>query len=166
MSKFDFKLIHREFPEQILQKTFIWIWNADKIPPHIGFSSGKDYYSLSYRKSEHLLTASMLRKAKRALIPLVLVEVPQTMICLEPETVFSSYDRASGEITCLQPIREVMQLDNLVNQLADLLIYLESEGLMLRVSGLNLPEGYRGIAAYSMGDILKRIQSLNGESKK
>ncbi|MDF3026387.1 MAG: hypothetical protein K0S23_694 [Fluviicola sp.] len=164
MSKFDFQSISRELPEQVLQKTFIWIWNADKIPPHIGISSGKDYYSLTYRKSEHLLSASMLRKAKRAAIPLVLVEIPQTMICLEPETVFSKYDRANGELTCLKPISEVMQLAGWINQLADLLIYLESEGLMLSVSGLNLPEGYRGIAAYSMEDILGRIRSLNGEA--
>src|SRR5688500_11237527 len=124
MSKFDFQSINRELPEQVLQKTFIWIWNADKIPPHIGISSGKDYYSLTYRKSEHLLSASMLRKAKRAAIPLVLVEIPQTMICLEPKTLFSRYDRASGELTCLKPISEVMQLSGWIKQLADLLIYL------------------------------------------
>lgn len=160
MSKFDFKFIHRELPDQLLQKTFIWIWNADKVPPHIGISSGKDYYSLTYRKSEQLLTASMLKKAKRSAVPLVLVEIPVELIRKEMTSVFSKFERASGEITCMYPIREVMQLEG-VNQLANLLTYLDSEDLMLQVSGLNLPEDYRGIPEYSMEDILRRIQVLN-----
>ena len=160
MSKFDFKSIHRELPEQLLQKTVIWIWNADKIPPHIGISIGKDYYSLTYRKSEHLLTASMLKKAKRSAIPLVLVEVPIEVIQHDAAMVFSKYDRAVDGITCLKPIREAMGLDE-VSQLANLLTYLETENLILRVSGLNLPENYTGIPDYSMEEILKRISQLN-----
>ena len=160
MSKFDFKFIHRELPEYMLQKTFIWIWNADKIPPHIGISTGKDYYSLSYRKSEHLLTASMLKKAKRVAIPLVLVEIPKEMIRKDTTMIFSGYHRATDGFTCLHPIREVMQLDQ-VNQLADLLIHLESQNLITQVNGLNLPENYRGIPAYSMEDIWERIFQLN-----
>lgn len=166
MSKFDFKPIIRELPEQLLQKTFIWIWNADKIPPHIGISLGKNYYSLSYRKSEHLLTASMLKKAKRSAIPLVLVEIPGEVIKLDAAAVFAKHERATVEgVTCLQPIREVMNLNGEVNQLADLLVYLESKSFIKQVSGLNLPEGYVGIPDYSMEDILKRIKSLNGELK-
>ena len=160
MSEFDFKFIHRELPDQLFQKTFIWIWNADKVPPHIGISAGKDYYSLTYRKSEHLLTASMLKKAKRSGVPLVLVEIPKETIQLNPQQTFSKYERAIDGITCLQPIREVMQLEG-VNQLASLLTYLESESLLIQVNGLNLPEDYTGIPDYSMEDILKRIRILN-----
>lgn len=160
MSEFDFKFIHRELPDQLLQKTFIWIWNADKVPPHIGISTGKDYYSLTYRKSEHLLTASMLKKAKRSAVPVVLVEIPRELIRNEIFSVFSKYERTSGEITCIYPIREVMQLEEM-NQLSDLLVYLESKDLIRAVNGLNLPEGYKGIPDYSMEDILKRIQILN-----
>ena len=162
MSKFDFESIHRELPEQLLQKSVIWIWNADKIPPHIGISIGKDYYSLTYRKSERLLTASMLKKAKRSAIPLVLVEVPKEVIRQDVAMIFSKYDRAVDGITCLQPIREVMKL-NQVNQLADLLSQLESDGQIIRVNGVNLPETYTGIPDYSMEEILDRIKTLNGE---
>jgi hypothetical protein len=160
MSEFEFKVIRRELPEQLLQKTVIWIWNADKVPPHIGISTGKEYYSLTYRKSEHLLTASMLKKAKRSVVPLVLVEIPGELIRDEIVSVFSKYERASGEITCIYPIREVMQLEG-INQLSDLLLYLESKDLIRSVNGLNLPENYKGIPDYSMEDILKRIQILN-----
>lgn len=160
MSKFDFKFIYKELPDQLLQKTVIWIWNADKVPPHIGISTGKEYYSLTYRKSEHLLTASMLKKAKRSVVPLVLVEIPGELIRDEIVSVFSKYERASGEITCIYPIREVMQLEG-INQLSDLLLYLESKDLIRAVNGLNLPENYKGIPDYSMEDILKRIQILN-----
>lgn len=161
MSEFDFKTICREVPEQLLRKSFIWIWNADKIPPHIGISNGKDYFSLTYRKSEHLLTSSMLKKARRSLIPLVLAEVPPEVILFDLEAVFSKYDRAIEGITCLHPIRESMNLDRRVNQLSDLLVYLESKDLIIGVNGLNLPENYTGIPDYSMEDILKRIRILN-----
>ncbi len=161
MSEFDFKLIRKELPEHLLQKSFIWIWNADKIPPHIGISRGKDYFSLTYRKSEHLQTASMLKKAKRSMIPLVLAEVPKGVFKSDPFLVFSRYERAIDGITCLRPICEAMQLEG-VSQLVNLLTYLESENLLLNVNGLNLPEGYTGIPDYSMEDILKRISQLNG----
>ena len=164
MSKFDFKSIHRELPEQLLQKTFIWIWNADKVPPHIGISIGKDYFSLTYRKSEHLLTASMLKKARRSAISLVLVEIPTEVVRNDVALIFSKYDRAVDGITCLKPIREAMNLDE-VSQLANLLTYLEAENLILKVNGLNLPKNYTGIPDYSMEEILERIKSLNGEFK-
>lgn len=162
MSKFDFKFIHRELPDHLLQKTFIWIWNADKVPPHIGISTGKDYYSLTYRKSEQLLTASMLKKVKRSAVPLVLVEIPGELIRKEISSVFSKYERAIDGVTCLYPIREIMQLEG-VSQLASLLTYLDSKQLILRVNGLNLPEDYKGIPDYSMEDILKRIEVLNAK---
>lgn len=160
MSEFDFKSIHRELPEQLLQKSVLWIWNADKIPPHIGISVEKEYFSLTYRKSERLLTASMLKKAKRSLVPLVLVEIPKELVSEEIAAVFSKYERAIGDVTCLHPIREVMKLEQ-VSQLADLLSCLESGNLIKSVNGLNLPEDYKGIPDYSMEDILKRISQLN-----
>lgn len=161
MSEFIFKHIYRELPDQLLQKSVIWIWNADKVPPHIGISRGRDYFSLTYKKSEQLLTASMLKKAKRSLIPLVLVEIPDEVILFDLGTVFSKYERAIDGITCLHPIRESMNLDRRVNQLSDLLVYLESKNLIRAVNGLNLPENYKGIPDYSMEDILKRIEGLN-----
>lgn len=163
MSEFNFEAIQAGFPENLTQKTLIWIWNADKIPPHIGISAGKDYFSLTYRKSEHLLTVSMMKKAKRSAIPLVLVEIPKEVIRLNLSTVFAGYERAVDGITCLRPIREVMELGKEINQLADLLIDLESKKLIWQVNGLNLPEGYVGIPDYSMEEILDRIKLLNNE---
>ena len=161
MSEFNFKAIQAGFPENLNQKTIIWIWNADKIPPHIGISIEKDYFSLTYRKSEYLLTASMQKKAKKSAIPLVLVEIPKGPVQLDPITVFSKYERAIDGITCLRPIREVMRLGESINQLADLLIHLESNKLIVQVNGVNLPEGYVGIPDYSMEEILDRIKLLN-----
>lgn len=161
MSEFHFKSIVYELPEQLLQKSFIWIWNADKIPPHIGISTGKDYYSLTYRKSEHLQTASMVKKAKRSAVPLVLVEIPSEILKHDLAAVFQRYERAVDGITCLHPIRESMALSTKVCQLADLLELLESEKWILQVNGLNLPKDYKGIPDYSMEEILKRIRLLN-----
>ena len=161
MSEFDFKQIHREFPENLLQKNYLWIWNADKIPPHIGISAGKDYYSLTYRKSEQLLTASMLKKAKRSAVPLVLIEIPPGIIKQDLNATFKGYERATNGVTCLYPIREALALGSEVGQLTDLLKYLEKKELIRNINGVNLPENYQGIPEYSMVDILKRISDLN-----
>ncbi len=161
MSEFNFDAIQAGFPENVTQKTIIWIWNADKIPPHIGISIGKDYFSLTYRKSERLLTASMLKKAKRSFIPLVLVEIPKEVVRLNPTTVFAEYERAVDGITCLRPIREVMELGEEISQLADLLVHLKVNNTIGQVNGLSLPEGYVGIPDYSMEEILDRIKLLN-----
>lgn len=161
MSEFLFESIQDGFPEQLTQKHILWIWNADKIPPHIGISSGKDYFSLTYRKSEHLQVLSMVKRGRRSNIPLVLVEFSASLTGEELAEVFSRYERAVDGVTCLRPIREVLNAD--VNQLADLLIFLKTEQLIVGVNGLNLPEGYAGIADYSMEDILNRIRFLNGK---
>lgn len=164
MSEFDFKQIQREFPENLLQKAYIWIWNADKVPPHIGISAGKEYFSLTYRKSEQLLTSSMLKKAKRSAIPLVLVEIPSEIIQQDLSITFKGYDRATNGVTCLYPIRKALNLGNEVGQLTDLLNYLQSKEWIRNVNGVNLPEEYQGIPEYSMTDILRRIEHLNQET--
>lgn len=163
MSEFHFDSIHDGFPEQLTQKNILWIWNADKIPPHIGISAGKDYFSLTYRKSEQLQVVSMVKKAKRSNVPLILVEFSAGLTSGELVEVFSRYERAVDGITCLRPIREVLRLEERVSQLVDLLILLKSSELIVRVNGMNLPEEYTGIPDYSMEDILSRIRTLNSK---
>ncbi|MDR0802594.1 hypothetical protein [Fluviicola sp.] len=161
MSEFHFESIREGFPEQLTQKKALWIWNADKIPPHIGISLGKEYFSLTYRKSEYLQVVSMVKRAKRSKIPLVLVEFSAELTSGELTRVFSKYERAIDGITCLHPIREVLRLDAHANQLADLLTLLKSNDRINRVHGLNLPEVYTGIPDYSVKDILNWIYFLN-----
>lgn len=161
MSEFRFESIREGFPEQLTHKKLLWIWNADKIPPHIGISLGKEYFSLTYRKSERLQVVSMVKRARRSNVPLVLVEFSAELTSDDLVRVFSMYERAIDGITCLRPIREALGLETKVNQLADLLILLKSGAWIEQVYGLNLLEGYAGIPDYSMEDILNRIDFLD-----
>ena len=160
MSKFDFETILHEVPSKWSERSFIWIWNADKIPPHVGISVGRDYFSLTYKKAEHLQVSSMLKKAKRANIPLVFVAVRNQLDVLEVERCFFQYQRANKHTTCLFPIKQVFHLGEQVKQLADLLLHLHENEAISAVYGLNLPADYQGISDYSIGDIQKRIQEL------
>lgn len=163
MSKFDFETIIHELPSKWTERNFLWIWNADKIPPHVGLSVGKDYFSLTYKKSEHLQVSSMLKKAKRSSIPLVLVAFMEPVELTETSKIFMSYNRATPETTCLFPIKDVFQMNQDVKQLSDLLTNLKLSDRILDVYGVNLPNDYHGLAAYSLDDIQKRIDLLRSK---
>ena len=72
MPAFDFSEIQHSWPPKMVRGTYLWIWNADKIPPHIGISRGQNYFSLTVRGSEvQKSVIAMVRKARRVEIPLV-----------------------------------------------------------------------------------------------
>lgn len=160
MSKFDFESIIHEVPTKWSERNYIWIWNDDKIPPHVGLSVGRTYFSLTYKKAECLQVYSMLKKAKRAQIPLVLVAVKNQVDVMEVERCFFNHQAADENTSCLYPIKEVFGLGKDVKQLSDLLRYLKQKNAISSVFALNLAKDYTGIPDYSINDIQKRIHEL------
>jgi hypothetical protein len=163
MASFDFRDIAFDWPEKLTSGTFLWIWNADKVPPHIGISRGQNYFSLTFRKSEiQKSVAVMVRKAKRARIPLVLIPVSDRTFQHDFTTIFEQYERArSGGPTCLTPVKEVFGLGDGIGQLADLLTEIENCGHLKQVFAVNLDRTYRGIPDYSVTEIMARIELLH-----
>lgn len=162
MAKFNFKSIFFCKPQNLGEGNFIWVWNADKIPPHLGFSAGKTYYSLTFRKNECKSVVGMIRKANRLKIPILFIEVSDSWMLKPVEEVFFNYTKAeAGVNTCLTPIREILGMDETIQQLANLLTELEHRTKRLSVFALHLTESYSELPEYSVSDIITRIEELN-----
>lgn len=162
MAGFHFKSLNREWPSKMTNSNWLWIWNADKIPPHIGISIQKDYFSLTYKMAEFKQTLSMIKKAKRSAIPLLLVQIDDAFIQADATTSFQQYSKAKvGGPTCLTPIKQLLGEGEQVNQLAELLLSIEKRQNGLNVFALHLKEDYKQLPNYTVEEIMKRIGELN-----
>lgn len=167
MPDFQFNTIQLGAPNHLNTSVFIWIWNADKIPPHIGISMAGKYFSLTYKECQlNKSVVAMLNKAKRSKIPLVWVEIDSKAfdnltLNTNPVACFSRYQRAEvGGATCLTPIKDLFQKGNETQQLAHLLADFKQNNQLKAIFGLHLNEGYSGLPDYSPIDIQKRIEEL------
>lgn len=162
MAKFTFKTIQFSKPNSLGEASYLWVWNPDRIPPHLGFSTGKNYYSLTYKANEIKSVSGMIGKANRLKIPLLLIEITESSIKTDAAKVFQQFEKAiPGVNTCLTPIREVLGMDETIQQLANLLTELEKQNNTLAVFALHLTETYRELPEYAVSDIVSRIQELN-----
>ena len=162
MASFTFEHIIRQSPSFDNDEVYIWVWNADKIPPHLGLSLGKNYLSLTYRGVEDFQTATMLRKIKRLNVPMLFVKISVSADQQKLLDTFSSYERAKpGGATCLSPIKDVLQASPEVIQLSLLLQFLEKHQQIESVFGVNLPDDYHSLPEYGWQDIVKRIETLD-----
>lgn len=171
MTGFEFARAQFRWPELPEEGSFLWIWHADKIPPHIGISTGAHYYSLTYKVCELAKPVEEMRqKAIRAKIPLVLVDVSRCDLDPDFRSTFAKYDRAEtppkaapevNKATCLTPIRALFGLGDNIRQLSDLLTEIQNSGKLQEVFVLHLDPTYRGIPAYSVTEIMQRIEQLH-----
>ena len=163
MAEFIFKQLQYDWPTKWVSGTYLWIWNPDKIPPHIGISRGQNYFSLTYRQSElQKNVQSLVRKTKRGKLPLVLVDLSDWSFQLDFTTVFQQFECAKeGVATCLTPIKAIMGMGDEILQLADLLKEIERRGKLKQVFAVNLETTYRGILDYSVDEIMRAIKELH-----
>jgi hypothetical protein len=163
MAEFVFPELTFGWPEKLSAGAWLWIWNADKVPPHIAVSHGPNYFSLTYRGCEIRKNVSaMVRKARRTAIPLVLVNISDWPFERDFTAIFERYDRAKvGGPTCLTPVKEVLALPDRVAQLAELLTEIEKHRELKQVFAVNLNRTYRGIPPYTVSEIMSRIELLH-----
>lgn len=163
MSTFKFDTITNEFPKFNKDEVFIWVWNADKIPPHLGLSCGKQYFSLTFKGVDEYSTPAMIRKIKRSEIPGLFIQV-ETTIGQDTRKTFDLFERAKpGISTCLSPIKTVLGIDESVKQLAELLLIIKQDLRLKDVYGVFLPNDYQSLPVYNWNDIVSRIEVLNAE---
>ena len=170
MSDFNFGIISNLKESSVFNKGyFLWIWHADKIPPHIGCSINGYYYSLKVNgKDEGILTSKVVSVIENKKIPSVFVQLKKDFSPSEIRSIFSNYQLAeSTKSTCLSPITELFQCSDSVFQLSELLKYLKERGEIETFFGLNLTEDYRNLPNYSRDDITSRLLKLeNVKSEK
>jgi hypothetical protein len=170
MSDFNFGTISNLKESSVFNKGyFLWIWHADKIPPHIGCSLNGHYYSLKVNgKDEGLFTSKVVSVIENKKIPSVFVQLKKDFIPSEIQTVFANYQLAeSTKNTCLTPITELFQCSDSIFQLSELLKYLKERGEIEIVFGLNLTKDYIYLPNYTQDDIKSRLLKLeNVKSEK
>jgi len=164
MLTYNFNHIERAFPAFDATTVLLWVWNADKIPPHIGVSIGKSYYSLTYKGVEELQTSSMLRKVKRLQIPILFIALEKDTTSESVSAIFQQFDKAKpGGATCLSPVKSLFSTSDDIVQLASFLSLMEQKGLLKQVNGMFLNPKYNALPSYSWMDIVQRIEVLHAE---
>lgn len=167
MSSFKFSEIQFSKDYNFQTKTYLWVWHANKIPPHIGISSQDAYFSLKVSgKDVGLPCDRTLNRVLAKNISLVLIELKDVKSISEIQSVYENYHSAVPTIsTCLTPIIEILGGDD-VNQLSELLHKLAENNTLGSVFGINLPEGYESLPDYSPSDIQYRLKNLMNAERK
>lgn len=170
MSSFDFNIIqHIDSPEFLQSGFYLWIWYADKIPPHVGCSSNGKYFSLKVNgKDENIEVSKVFSIIQRKKLAAVLVKVKSEYSSDAVNSTYLNFHKAeTGKNTCLSPITQLLDCSDDIFQLSDLLIYLKNNKEIESVFGLNLKSNYKGIPPYTKEDIENRLRKLeNAKSQK
>ena len=156
---FVFKKIDqiREFPAA---ENALWIFNADKIPPHIGLKVGKEYFSLKWNgKDVSEDPGKIWRMVQQKKIPFLSVSLEGMDLNLKE--VIGVFDRLTSakfhQFSCLVPINKLLFPGQEGGILKDLLLTLETIHGALKVEGIYLPADYKGIREYDAEQILAHI---------
>lgn len=160
MPSYIFPEIQKATSLNFANDSFIWIWHADKIPPHIGLSTQNSYYSLKFSgKDNGLNCTAVWDLAVKKEIAIVLVKLNQT---LELDIIKSKFEvfeiTEPNSTTCLAPISSILNFE--CNQLSELLEELSNNELIHSYLGNNLPNGYNQLRDYSPNDITNRLKLL------
>lgn len=163
MSEFVFEKIETLKSLELLNEGFyLWLWYADKIPPHIGCSINGKYYSLKVNgKDENIEVKKVQSIIDKKKIPTVFVKVLIDIAEGSVKNNYSEFRKAESlKITCLKPITSILDCRTAIQQLSDLLVYLKNNKLIESVFGLNLADNYKGIPHYTVQDIENRLRKL------
>ena len=149
--------------EDFQQGIFLWVFHADKIPPHIGISKDGQYFSLKVSsKDENISVESLSKLLKTKKIPTLIIKTSENSIQKRNlNAVFEQYQTADSEgLTCLTPITEIYFSERKDLILIELLNLLNEAGVVETIFGINLPADYKGIPTYTREDIQQRLLHL------
>ncbi|HZH85872.1 MAG TPA: hypothetical protein VFD77_01055 [Brumimicrobium sp.] len=149
-----------DFPKD---STFLYIFHADKIPPHIGFVDHNLFYSLKANSIDLALNVDRINQMiLRKKIPTLIIEL--NAFHLESDFIldlFGSYgNKLDSGITCLNPIDILLHGEVKHKKIGELLDTLTKNQRIQKVFSFALPENYNGIKNYSINDIENRIFEL------
>lgn len=144
-----------------ISATLIWVWHADKIPPHIGISSEGKYFSLKANgKDEGRLVENVIDLINKKSITTLCFQLENMSSLDAVVEVYNGFSVTKpNEITCLNPIKEILNLNH-AQKLTELLGELYAQGQISKVFGYHLPENFKGIQIYSTEDIHERLRKL------
>lgn len=163
-SMFDFVFRNiKELPSSdgFGQGVYLWVFHADKIPPHIGVSQNGSFYSLKSSGVDlGLETDKVLSLILRKRIPSFIIQVKDNTVTKSAHSVFEQYSQTeAGKTTCLTPVKEMFGCSQ-PKKLSELLRDLDTESKILNVFRLNGDNDLIGIRAYDPERITERLVAL------
>lgn len=143
---------------------FLWVFHANKIPPHIGLSTNGDFFSLKASGRDVALNSkNVFKTIERKQIPSLIIELKVELNTDVVQNVFSKYERTvPGEITCLDPIKSILNCEK-ATKLSDLLNILNEEALIVEENKIYLPNDFSGIPDYDVRAIHDRLLKLENK---
>lgn len=140
----------------------LWIFHIDKIPPHVGLSVGEIFFSLKSNGRDEVPSIKLIQTVEKKGIKCIVLNLRFSIGISEVRRIFYSYDRAiSANMSCLAPIKDVLNVSENILKLSDLLSYLNDKNMMKEYYGFNVTESELGILSYGPEEIDKRLNLLN-----
>lgn len=140
--------------------TYLWIFHADKIPPHIGISTENSFFSIKSRGRDFGIAVeyvfALIDRKNVSSLFVKLNDVDLKTV----ESVFENYSSIPEGSSCLEPINKIIDPNNNFSSVGELLNSLTEKNELLKVFGIHLPEDYEGIPAYGKREIEERIKFL------
>lgn len=160
----NIKLLENSSLKTLAQSSLLWVWHADKIPPHIGISSHGAYFSLKANGKDEAISIDAIESIiNRKEITTLCFELNLDISLENLKDAFAKYTRTiPNEITCLEPIKDLLDKQE-VGKLINLLEQLYATDSVANVYGYNIDNQFDGIANYSIDDIHSRLQKLSNE---
>ena len=161
-SKFTIPSIEYKSGQDFSKKDcLLWVWHADKIPPHIGFSIGDNYYSLKANgKDENVALDKIISIIQRKKIKTLSFVLNLKLELSDLKNIYSAYETTiPGEITCLTPIKKIVG-NSIAMKLTELLEDLYSKEMIHKVYGYNVDDSFEGLCNYSVSEIHSRLEKL------
>jgi len=142
----------------------LWVWHADKVPPHIGISSNGHYFSLKANGKDEMIPVSKITETiTKKKIKTLCFELSDSIDIENIQSAFGLYSNTvPNKITCLKPINEVLELQ-MSGKLTDLLTVLYAQKRILKVIGFSIDSNFAGIRQYEIEDIHSRLKLLKNK---
>ncbi len=141
---------------------WLWIFHVDKIPPHIGLSQDKMFFSLKSNGRDEISVNKLIQTVVNKNIKCICLNLNYTISEAAVRMVFSHYERAvSSKLSCLSPIREILNVSNEIKKLSELLHVLSDLDLLDGMRSYNVSKDEMGILKYDVSDIDKRLNLLH-----
>lgn len=141
--------------------TYLYVFHADKIPPHLGIVAHGMFYSVKAKGVDIDLSVGKIHaliKHKKICTLIFEIDAPLQQ---EIRDIFLTVGgQISNGETCLNPISIAYYPQIIHRKIGELLSDLNRDKAIHKVYGAYLPKDFKGILNYSVEDINRRIKSL------
>lgn len=166
MDQYQFEII----PDQVLpidkleiqdDLTYLYVFHADKVPPHLGIVTHGLFYSLKANGIDLDLSVQKINALiERKKICTLIYEINKDLVKDTREVFLTHGEHISKGETCLNPISEVYYENGHHTKVGELISDLLQEGFIKDIYAAYLPSNFSGILNYSIEEINDRIKKL------